>query len=171
MNPNHASSNPSDPSHTPADLAAISALLDRDALALGVLPTGAADRITAAAISAANTPARPTLRLTATEHAISVHQFRRITGPMRIAAAVLLALTAGVLTVAYLSSSTPATKDTTIAAALDPSQEADSILSALALFDSSSTELSALDNEADSISKSSGTDWLNLPESTDTGAL
>ncbi|MBX9737048.1 MAG: hypothetical protein K2X32_08995 [Phycisphaerales bacterium] len=159
------------PDQTPADVADIAALLGRDASAMRQLSGPAMDRIAMAARDAAIASRTPSLRLTSHEHRVSVHQFRRITAPMRMAAAVLLVMTAGVLSVAYFTSSSRVAQPGPTVAQFDPTQEADSILSTLALLDSSSTELTALNNDADAASKSIGSDWLTLPENTDTSSL
>jgi len=177
--PNHTNPDAPEPHQTPADLMSVAALLDRDAADLRQLPLGAIDRIAAAVASAnlAAPAAKPALRLVATERAIGIYQFQRVTAPLRTAAAILLALTVGVLGVAYLSSisQTPVKDTATVTPStstpLDPTQEADSILSTLAMLESASTELSALDSDADAVSKSIGADWLTLPEPTETGAM
>ncbi len=155
---------------TPPDVADVAALLNRDAAAMRQLSGPSMDRIAIAARDAAIASRTPSLRLTSHEHRVSVHQFRRITAPMRMAAAVLLVMTAGVLSVAYFTSSRVAPLVPQVAQ-FDPTQEADSILSTLALLDSSSTELTALNNDTDAASSSLGSDWLSLPESTDTSSL
>lgn len=148
----------------PADLADVNASLNALGRVDGQgLSSEAMGRMAeAAAVAATRTlvPAKPALSLRRDEAPIAIHQFRRVLGPIKIAAGVLLAVTAGLI---ILAGSRPGSDGTR----LDPTQEVASMASTLALLDSGHDDLPGL---SDDIDPTLG-DLLPWPESVETGDM
>ncbi|CAN5847817.1 hypothetical protein BH11PLA1_BH11PLA1_14630 [soil metagenome] len=163
------------------DVRALSQRLDALALldaAGSGLNAEARERIAARAAEASRRPAFAAvapdapapLRLVSMERRVASHQLRRVLAPVRVAAAVLLTATAGLLTYSAISTgpSGPGTRTSGEGAAarvaVDAAREVESMESTISMFEGARTDWTSVMQDADNLRESIRGEIVPLPE-------